>query len=276
MNNFEYLSETERKLLNECPYSLTLTIEELTKPSKKIRINCDKPPRPQNSWIIFRKDFEANIRLRSPGVKKKVKITANECSLKWKLQSSEVKDFFKILEKIACENHKRIYPNYKYKPKHAKNSNYKEFIFREQKKYVFSSSVKSNTINSNSPQEAMQIDGMSSSLTSNSPQEVIQIDMSPSLASNSPQDAIETDGSSSSLTANSPQEINRMLSLAFHSQINRLPFLTSDSQINGLSSLSTTIDNHQDTNNFTTTHNHHQDYTDDFTINDNVLDAFTT
>ncbi|CAG8629775.1 11354_t:CDS:1, partial [Ambispora gerdemannii] len=226
MNNFEYLSEIERKLLNKCPYSLTLTIEELTKPAKKIR---NKPPRPQNSWIIFRKDFEANIRLRSPGVKQKVKNTANECSLKWKLQSSEVKNLFKILEKIACENHKRIYPNYKYKPKNPKNLNCKELRFREQKKYVFPSSVKFNATNFNLPRETMQIDGTSPSLTSNSPQEVIQIDRSPSLASNSPQEAIETDGSSltfnlqadmlSSLTSNSPQEINRALSLTFHSQI---------------------------------------------------------
>ncbi|CAG8558194.1 903_t:CDS:1, partial [Ambispora gerdemannii] len=228
MNDIEYLSETERKLLNKCPYALTLTIEELTKPAKKIRNNCDKPPRPQNSWIIFRKDFEANIRLRSPGVKQKVKNTANECSLKWKLQSSEVKDFFKILEKIACENHKYIYPNYKYKPKDAKNANSKKFIFREQKKYVFPSSVKPDTINFNSLQKATQIDGSSQevndgrpsltfnsqtnrspSLTSSSPKEAIQVDGSSFLTFNSPQEATQSDGTFSSLTFNSPQDITQ-------------------------------------------------------------------
>ncbi|CAG8702616.1 10646_t:CDS:1, partial [Ambispora gerdemannii] len=96
------------------------------------------PPRPQNSWIIFRKDYEATLRRRSSDVKQEVKHTAHECSLKWRQLSSEVKHFFKILEKIACENHKRIYPNYKYKPKNAKNSNCKKFIFREQKKYPVS------------------------------------------------------------------------------------------------------------------------------------------
>ncbi|CAG8615006.1 10089_t:CDS:1 [Ambispora gerdemannii] len=140
MNNNEYLTETERQLLNEPPYDLTLPIEELTKPAKKKRDSSDKPPRPQNSWIIFRKDYEANLRLCSPDVKQKVKHTAKECSLKWKSQPSEVKHFFKTLEKIAYENHKHIYPNYKYKPKNAKDLNYKNFIFREQKKYTTKSS----------------------------------------------------------------------------------------------------------------------------------------
>ncbi|CAG8664529.1 7651_t:CDS:2, partial [Ambispora gerdemannii] len=38
MNNIQHLSETERKLLSKRPYSLTLAIEELTKPAKKIAI----------------------------------------------------------------------------------------------------------------------------------------------------------------------------------------------------------------------------------------------
>ncbi|CAG8559123.1 10754_t:CDS:2 [Ambispora gerdemannii] len=108
---------------------------ELTNPAKKKRNDFDNPPRPQNSWIIFRKDYEAHLRLRNPDVKQKVKHTAKECSLKWKSQPREVKHFFKTLEKIAYENHKHIYPNYKYKPKNAKDLRYKKFIFREQKKY---------------------------------------------------------------------------------------------------------------------------------------------
>ncbi|CAG8618792.1 8729_t:CDS:1 [Ambispora gerdemannii] len=64
----------------------------------------------------------------------------------WRQQSSEVKQFFKILEKIACENHKRIYLNYKYKPRNAKDPNIKKWVFREQKKYTLpmSSSMSDN------------------------------------------------------------------------------------------------------------------------------------
>ncbi|CAG8636336.1 3547_t:CDS:1 [Ambispora gerdemannii] len=149
MSNYEYLSVTERQLLSKCPYHLTLAIEVLTKPSAKKRGNYDKPPRPQNSWIIFRTDYEANIRQLNPNIRQKVSHTAKECSLKWKLQSREVKNFFKILEKIARKNHEHIYPNYKYKPKNTKDPSCKKFTFREQKKYSFTSSAKFGSRNDN-------------------------------------------------------------------------------------------------------------------------------
>ncbi|CAG8666980.1 8307_t:CDS:1, partial [Ambispora gerdemannii] len=100
-------------------------------------LNFENPPRPQNSWIIFRKDYQANLSLCNPNVKQNVKHMAQVCSLKWRQLSSEVKHFFKILEKIARENHKHTYPNYKYEPKNvknAKNSNCRKFILWGQKK----------------------------------------------------------------------------------------------------------------------------------------------
>ncbi|CAG8555945.1 7187_t:CDS:2 [Ambispora gerdemannii] len=135
--NYNYLNYNDLLILSKCPYQLTLSIEELTKPAVKNRGESDKPPRPQNSWIIFRKDYEANLRLCYQHVKLKVKETAKECSLKWRKLPSEVKHFFKILEKIACANHQNLYPNYKYKPQNTKNANIKKWIFREQKKYAF-------------------------------------------------------------------------------------------------------------------------------------------
>ncbi|CAG8631367.1 6704_t:CDS:2 [Ambispora gerdemannii] len=196
MNDIEYLSKTERKFLSEHSYPLTLTIDELTKPAIKKNRNHD--PRPQNCWVIFRKDYEANKRLQNPDAKKTVKKITKECSLKWKSQSSEVKHFFKILEKIAFEKHKLMYPNYKYKPNNAKRSNYKKFRFREQKKYLSTSPAKSSAIDLNSPQEAIPIDG-SSPLTFNSHQEAIPIDGSSPLTFNSHQEAIQIDVSSSSI-----------------------------------------------------------------------------
>ncbi|CAG8487373.1 12510_t:CDS:1 [Ambispora gerdemannii] len=170
---YEYLTDNEIQILHQCPYQLTLSIDKLTKSAVEKRHN---PPRPQNSWIIFRRDYEAYLRCNQ-NVKSKVKETAKTCSLKWRKLSSQVKHFFKILEKIAYENHKLTYPNYKYKPKNAKTSSHKKFIFREQKKYVSISPVE---LTFNSPQEPIKIDGPSS-LTSNSPQELIQIDRLPSL-----------------------------------------------------------------------------------------------
>ncbi|CAG8635093.1 2614_t:CDS:1, partial [Ambispora gerdemannii] len=130
--NYEYLTDNEILILQRSPYQLTLSIEELTKAAVKKRGNSDIPPRPQNSWIIFRRDYEAYLRLCNQHVKQNVKETAKECSLKWQNLSSEAKHFFKILEKIAFENYKRIYPNYKFKPINAKCSDVKKWIFREQ------------------------------------------------------------------------------------------------------------------------------------------------
>ncbi|CAG8601171.1 3737_t:CDS:1 [Ambispora gerdemannii] len=137
--NYDYLNHNDLLILSKCPYQLTLSIEELTKPSVKTRGESDKPPRPQNSWIIFRRDYEAHLRLCYQHVKPQVKETAKECSLKWRNLPSEVKHFFKILEKIACKNHQNLYLNYKYKPKNTKDANIKKCIFREQKKYTFAS-----------------------------------------------------------------------------------------------------------------------------------------
>ncbi|CAG8610010.1 2865_t:CDS:2, partial [Ambispora gerdemannii] len=112
----------------------------------------------KNSWIIFRRDYEAHLRLHNQHIKQKVKETAKKCSLKWRELSSETKHFFKILEKIACENHKSLYPNYRYRPKNTKDSSAKKWVFREQKKYALTSSYKpSSTSNNSLPQEAAQI-----------------------------------------------------------------------------------------------------------------------
>ncbi|CAG8628093.1 6287_t:CDS:1, partial [Ambispora gerdemannii] len=138
-SDYDYLNRNDLIILSKYLNQLTLSIEELTKPAVKKRGNSDKPPRPQNSWIIFRRDYEAHLRLRNQHVKLKIKETAKECSLKWRKLSSEVKYFFKILEKIACENHKSLYPNYKYKPKNEKDANIRKWVFRTQKEYAFAS-----------------------------------------------------------------------------------------------------------------------------------------
>ncbi|CAG8632320.1 10545_t:CDS:2 [Ambispora gerdemannii] len=167
--NYEYLTENERQILQQCPYRLTLSIDELTKSAVKRHYDFDKPPRPQNSWIIFRRNYAAYLRLWDRDSKSKITETAKECSLKWQKLSSEVKNFFKVLAKIACENHKLVYPNYKYKPKSARNSSGKEFIFREQKKYPTSPANSNPTITSNSPQKPINGSQSSTSAISTAP-----------------------------------------------------------------------------------------------------------
>ncbi|CAG8579388.1 8648_t:CDS:1 [Ambispora gerdemannii] len=173
--NYDYLNYNEWLVLNKCPYKLTLSIEELTKPAVKKR---DKSPRPQNSWIIFRRDHEAHLRLCNQHVKLNVKETAKECSLKWKMLSSEVKYFFKILEKIACKNHQNLYPDYKYKPKNAKDSKNKGWTFREEKKYAFVPLSNSSPMSNNSPLQTTNDSGNSINDTFNEITSLGQLDFS--------------------------------------------------------------------------------------------------
>ncbi|CAJ0649117.1 15629_t:CDS:1, partial [Entrophospora sp. SA101] len=127
------LSDEEVKLLQNPPYELTLSFEELispadntNKPSRKPKKNRPsnsaevastttivvdiKIPRPQNAWVLFRKDYEAKQRLRFPEKALKMKNISTDAGEHWRNESMKVKRFFDILSKLAHEKHKSIYP----------------------------------------------------------------------------------------------------------------------------------------------------------------------
>ncbi|CAJ0745410.1 13185_t:CDS:2 [Entrophospora sp. SA101] len=160
-NNFDDdmdLSDEEVKLLQNPPYELTLSFEELispadntNKPSRKPKKNRPsnsaevastttivvdiKIPRPQNAWVLFRKDYEAKQRLRFPEKALKMKNISTDAGEHWRNESMKVKRFFDILSKLAHEKHKSIYPAYKYTPKKKtvkdNNSALKDWIFKD-------------------------------------------------------------------------------------------------------------------------------------------------
>nr|CAG8573158.1 14259_t:CDS:2 [Entrophospora candida] len=161
-NNFDDdmdLSDEEVKLLQNPPYELTLSFEELispadntNKPSRKPKKNRPsnsaevastttivvdiKIPRPQNAWVLFRKDYEAKQRLRFPEKALKMKNISTDAGEHWRNESMKVKRFFDILSKLAHEKHKSIYPAYKYTPKKKtvkdNNSALKDWIFKDE------------------------------------------------------------------------------------------------------------------------------------------------
>ncbi|CAG8544503.1 1604_t:CDS:2 [Ambispora gerdemannii] len=114
--NQETMSEHDLKMLRDPPYKLTLSIDELLAPAKKTRKNkrpkdsnsLEKPPRPQNGWVIFRKDYEAKLRLLNPNATYKIQDISKECGVEWRSQPSEVKKYFDLLQRIAFEKHKII------------------------------------------------------------------------------------------------------------------------------------------------------------------------
>ncbi|CAG8486778.1 10777_t:CDS:1 [Paraglomus occultum] len=121
----ERLSPKDQALLANPPYPLTLCLEELvapgTKPRKSRRKDDSTPPRPQNGFIIFRKDCDAKLQLIYPDGTFNSQIICKKVGEEWRRQPPVVKKFFQILQKIAFEKHKELYPDYKYTPKKRKS-----------------------------------------------------------------------------------------------------------------------------------------------------------
>ncbi|CAG8575709.1 10499_t:CDS:1 [Paraglomus brasilianum] len=112
----ESLSPLERNLLLNPPYPLNIPLDDLLGNNRKIKKPF--PPRPQNAWIIFRKNFESEFRSRYPN--SSVLEISRIASTHWKSQPDFVKNYFEVLSKLARQQHKHAYPGYTYAPRRQK------------------------------------------------------------------------------------------------------------------------------------------------------------
>ncbi|CAG8772544.1 25506_t:CDS:1, partial [Gigaspora rosea] len=82
------------------------------------------PPRPQNSFLLFRRDFAAKYRSLHKGETIYAKKVSSLAAENWKEQSPYVKWFFKQLESEALNKHREMFPHYRYRPnKNKQNHN---------------------------------------------------------------------------------------------------------------------------------------------------------
>ncbi|CAG8788765.1 32148_t:CDS:1, partial [Racocetra persica] len=104
------------------PYELTIDADELIYPSTNSRRSkkTNEPPRPQNSFLLFRKDFEAKYRSLHKGEKIIAKKISSLAAQRWSEQPPSVRIFFKQLEIKALKKHKEMFPNYRYQPNKKK------------------------------------------------------------------------------------------------------------------------------------------------------------
>ncbi|CAG8492344.1 23853_t:CDS:1 [Dentiscutata erythropus] len=112
------------ELLNIRPqYPLKLPIEELVAPARSSRRASqylekktkNTPPRPPNRYLLFRKDFLAN--LQSEGKNLDTKEVSSKTSKKWKELIPPYIYFFQTLAELAKEIHRVTYPGYRYIPR---------------------------------------------------------------------------------------------------------------------------------------------------------------
>ena len=131
------------------PFKLTLTIEELTNPTtvaRNVARGHTKIPRPQNHFMLYKRDYIA--RLRAQGVNfKVVRMTeiTQQISESWRKECGAVRQFFCILGNIAKEVHKKKYPKYVFRPKRIRNSTKK----RSTRKETMASEENTAVLNSN-------------------------------------------------------------------------------------------------------------------------------
>ncbi|CAG8482786.1 22610_t:CDS:2 [Dentiscutata erythropus] len=113
--------EALKEIMKNPPYDLTLPVEELL--SSRKRKKSQKPPRAQNKFILFRKDYTARARKQDPDRTKLMNTHdfSREASQQWEDHSPQVKLFFTILATVATERHKAIYPGYVYEPEKKKD-----------------------------------------------------------------------------------------------------------------------------------------------------------
>src|SRR5688572_2532153 len=109
-----YINEMIKKVIKEFSDTKTnINLLELLSPSSSSRaINI---PRPQNRFLLFRKNFSKGL------VKANISMTVGESSKfaseYWKhFISDRERSFWHELSKIAKEIHTTKYPNYKYSP----------------------------------------------------------------------------------------------------------------------------------------------------------------
>jgi hypothetical protein len=99
---------------------LTLDIETLSNSSKKNKSKKNEAPRPQNPFIIYKRDMEAKLRqldeykqLPGTGLSKLI-------GQMWNNETDKVKKVYQDLSNIAKTNHKISHKGYTFKPTRCK------------------------------------------------------------------------------------------------------------------------------------------------------------
>jgi len=106
------MAERHEAWLSKPPKEVTLgmSAEELLAPSKK-KNSKPKPPRPQQSFILFRKNF------RTLNKSMKFEDVSAQARMEWKTAPPVVREYFEMLSGEAKKRHSIKYPNYKYEPR---------------------------------------------------------------------------------------------------------------------------------------------------------------
>src|SRR5205814_295939 len=128
---FTFLKQDEIEIFRAASYQFTLDISVLIQSSQKSRraikyrkTGEGKPPRPQNNWMLYRRDMNERLNLTSKDYVelKSSSKKSKKISEMWNNERKEVRDLFSLLARWAEEEHSKIYKDYKYRPEKNQES----------------------------------------------------------------------------------------------------------------------------------------------------------
>nr|CAG8572840.1 13999_t:CDS:2 [Entrophospora candida] len=102
------LDDDETRLIFNPPCKIYSQISGFISPNPN-NVNSIGIPKSQNSFFLYRKNYTAKH--KSSRSKKDWKILSKEAGNAWSNESNEVKNYFKVLAKLALQKHKLTYEN---------------------------------------------------------------------------------------------------------------------------------------------------------------------
>lgn len=116
--------------LSKIEKQIAVPLRQLISPRENRRRRCI--PRPQNNFVLYRRNFHAVItKERGHSVAKNFKLISNEAAKNWSEESNEVKQLYELIADCAKKVHDCTYPQYVYQPKHKSSKKGNNTIFRE-------------------------------------------------------------------------------------------------------------------------------------------------
>ncbi|CAJ0763961.1 18625_t:CDS:2, partial [Entrophospora sp. SA101] len=109
---------------------IAVPLKQLISPRENRRRRCI--PRPQNNFVLYRRNFHAVItKERGHAVAKNFKLISNMAAKNWAEESNEIKQLYELIADCAKKVHDCTYPQYVYQPKHKSSKKGNNNIFRE-------------------------------------------------------------------------------------------------------------------------------------------------
>ncbi|CAG8453342.1 9980_t:CDS:1 [Acaulospora morrowiae] len=95
-----------------------MTTQPLSSRVSKRRRNRDTPPRPLNSFMIYRREYQKMIKEQNPNILlSELSRISKSAADKWANEPPSIKQIYAEKARAEKEQHMKLYPNYVYCPR---------------------------------------------------------------------------------------------------------------------------------------------------------------